>query len=186
MNRGVPILFLLASFLPTASFSDLQESWSSESTISTIVEPEQLSAVEKKLMELSSRFPDTQLQKRLTGNGSTRMLFNHQGLPLKIIAFDSGEFEVRWTRNFSADDIDELADTYPELLKYAIAFPKTAGDSTKVKLTIETEITLNASHEREFENEHPQLCEIYRAFKTAPLKSFDSDLLIRVASAKRF
>ena len=184
MRRLFPITFFLVGVLSTATFSGLQDRPAANvgAFIEDVENVESVDPLTQKLNELAERFPDSYLKKRYELAGSTRLLLMHFDKPLKIIARENGEIEVRWTREFSADDIDGLADNHPELLKFAEAFPREIDNQTRVKLKIETEVTYKLDNERDFEAEHPELCEIYRAFKTAPLGPLTPETIAQLAS----
>lgn len=185
MKRLLTCVFLLVGLIPVATFSSLQDRSVGASPVPELVavEEDPVDPAARQLDALASRYPDSFLKKRFAANRATRLVLSHHNKPLRIIAFEDGAFEVQLTREFSADDIDGLADHHPELLKYAEAFPRSLKDKTTVNLTIETEVIYRLDNERAFAEEHPELCEIYHAFKTAPVGSVNPALIARLAAS---
>lgn len=157
-------VFLIAGLLPVSSLSVSQRANEIDKSLlpETIV---QLTPAEQRAQHLKETFPQTQLRKHTLRSDAHRYLFQHEGKPLKVTAYNDGRFKIQWTREFDGRDIDELADAHPDLLKYVADVPDSTENNATVKVKIETEVTYQFDDESELEREQGELYAIYCGFK---------------------
>ncbi len=168
--RIIGCVFVLAVVLPVASFSRSQQQ-AVERNVRDVanVDSEYLHEDTRQLLELSRKFPHTRLLGRNRHQGAAQLLLEHEGQPLLMITHKDGAMEVRRTRVFDGNDIETIADHHPELLKHVMDCPKTDEDGAEIQLTFRTTVTWQLDDKYQFELRHPELYEIYEAFREAPL-----------------
>ncbi|MGI9517296.1 MAG: hypothetical protein ACR2NP_09635 [Pirellulaceae bacterium] len=167
--RIIPWVFMLAILLPAASFSGAQQhSMERDRDSATQVAFDYLTEDARARVLLARQFPQTRLLERTQDANHITLRLEHEGHPLEITTMASGQIEVVLSQDFSANDIDGIAEHHPELLKHVRSFPKSIGGGLEVELTIHTKVRKKLDSKYHLQLRHPDIYEIYEAFRRAP------------------
>lgn len=167
--RIISCVFMVAILLPVASFSRAQQhSMARDRDSATQVAFEYLTEDARARVILARQFPQTQLLERTEDANNLTLRLEHEGRPLQITRLASGQIEVVLRQDFSGNDIEGIAEHHPELLKHVTSIPKFISDGLEVELTIHTKVRRKLDSKYQLQLRHPDLYEIYEAFRRAP------------------
>jgi hypothetical protein len=108
----------------------------------------------------AQRIEDRRCSKTVV-DGVTTIDVIHDNQPLQMVIYPGGRIEITEVRSFSADNADELRESYPDLIMDFNSFPKTVEPNSRVRLNLQIETIQGFSGPVELETNRPDLHRVY-------------------------